>query len=104
VSKLYLLDPAAENDLREITRYTRKQWGKEQARIYHTQLKRCMKAYSEGSGFYKELNELGPDLRMGLCGHHYIFVQIINNAPAAVLGLFHERMNVIERLKERLET
>jgi toxin ParE1/3/4 len=103
VNKTYVLDPAAETDLRSISRYTRKQWGKEQARVYHTKLTRCMKAYSDGSGFYKELNELSLDLRMGLCGHHYIFVQIRHNSPAVVLAILHERMDIIERFKERLE-
>jgi toxin ParE1/3/4 len=102
VNTSYLLDTAAVDDLREILRYTQKQWGGKQSKIYYSKLKNCMNTYSNGNGLYKELPELSPGLRMGLCGHHYIFVKIRQHAPAAILAILHQRMDIIERLKERI--
>jgi toxin ParE1/3/4 len=37
----YLFSPAAEQDLAEIWRYSKKQWGKEQANNYIVALRAC---------------------------------------------------------------
>ena len=102
MTRLYILHPAAAADLREITRHSRKQWGEAQTRTYTTQLKHGIEELAKGSGFYKDLSVIHPGLRMVLCEHHYIFCLPRDEAPALVIALLHERMDIMTRLKLRL--
>jgi toxin ParE1/3/4 len=76
--------------------------GAEQANTYKINLKKCIDSLAKGTGVYKVLNNIHPDLRLMLCQHHFIFVLPRKNSPAVVLAVLHERMDVMERLKERL--
>jgi len=69
----YVLTAAAEADLREIIRYTRKQWGGTQVRSYIAKLEHCIVSLVAGQGPFKDMTALYPALRMVLCEHHYIF-------------------------------
>jgi toxin ParE1/3/4 len=40
---------------------------------------------------------------MGRCEHHYIFCLPQHDAPALVVAILHERMDIMARLKHRLE-
>lgn len=51
---------------------------------------------------FKELDAIYPALRMAHCEHHYVFCLPRENAPTVVVAIFHERMNLMERLAERL--
>jgi len=42
-------------------------------------------------------------LRMVRCEHHYIFCLPRDDAPALVVAIFHERMDLMARLADRLE-
>lgn len=46
----YVLTAAAEADIRDIVRYTRKQWGDLQTRSYLTTLKRGIERIAAGKG------------------------------------------------------
>ena len=102
MSQLYVLHAGAEADLREIARYTRKQWGQTQARIYRDKLIQCIEGLASGSGIYKPFSTGRHELRVARCQHHYVFVQQRQNALALVVAVLHERMDLIERLKARL--
>jgi plasmid stabilization system protein ParE len=99
----YVLSSAAEADLRDIVRYTRKQWGDAQTRSYMTKLKGCIESLATGAGFFKDMDALYPALRMVHCEHHYIFCLPRDDAPALVVAIFHERMDLMARLVDRLK-
>ena len=99
----YVLLPSADADLREILRYTRKQWGEAQARAYVAKLKRCVEKIATGQGFSKDLTVLYPGLRMVHCEHHYIFCLPRADDPAVVVAIFHERMDLMTRVADRLK-
>jgi toxin ParE1/3/4 len=99
----YVLTAAAETDVREIVRHTRRQWGEAQARGYLTKLGRGIERLVAGQGVFKEMSVLHPGLRMVHCEHHYIFCLPRNDAPALVVAIFHERMDLMVRLAERLK-
>lgn len=94
----YVLTLAAEADLRDIIRYTGKQWGDTQTRSYVTKLQADMDRIAAGEGFFKDMSALYPRLRMAHCEHHYIFCLPRDDAPALVIGIFHERMDLMARL------
>lgn len=97
-----MLTLAAEADLRGIVRYTRKAWGDAQARRYAAQLERGLEAVVSGQGAFRDMSALYPGLRMARCEHHFIFVLPRDGAPALVVAIFHERMDLMVRLQERL--
>jgi len=102
LSARYVLLPAAEADLRDIIRYTRKQWGDAQARSYVAKLQRCIENMADGRCFSKDMAGLYPGLRLIRCEHHYIFCLPRDNVALAVVAIFHERMDLMVRLADRL--
>lgn len=98
----YVLSAAAEADLRDVIRYTRKQWGDAQTRSYVAKLQAGMESVAAGEGFFKDMSALYLGLRMVRCEHHYIFCLPRDDAPALVLAIFHERMDLMVRLAARL--
>jgi len=97
-----VLTDAAEADLRDIIRYTRTQWGAAQVRRYVAKLKAGMANVAAGKGAFKAMDALYPKLRMAHCEHHIIFCLPRENAPALVIALFHERMDLMVRIADRL--
>jgi len=98
----YVLSDAAEADLRATIRYTRKQWGATQARRYVAKLKAGMANAAAGKGAFREMNALYPALRIVHCEHHYIFCLSRGDAPALIIAIFHERMDLMARIADRL--
>ncbi|NLC34982.1 MAG: type II toxin-antitoxin system RelE/ParE family toxin [Alcaligenaceae bacterium] len=98
----YVLTEAAEADLRGIIRYTRKQWGDAQVRRYVARLKQGIVHLATCRGSYTDMNGLHPGLLMAHCEHHYVFCLPREEAPALVVAILHERMDLIARVKERL--
>ena len=98
----YVLTNEAEADLRGIIRYTRKQWGDAQVRRYIAKLDRCMVRLAAARGVFKDMSALYPALRMAHCEHHYIFCLPRKKAPALIVAIFHEHMDLMARLSDRL--
>ncbi|AOM42694.1 type II toxin-antitoxin system RelE/ParE family toxin [Xenorhabdus hominickii] len=98
----YILTEAAEADLRAIIRYTRKQWGNAQTHRYITTLKQGIERLACGKGSFKDMSELYPALRMARCEYHYVFCLPRESAPALIVAIFHEKMDLLTRLADRL--
>jgi plasmid stabilization system protein ParE len=49
------------------------------------------------------MSALLPGLRVAACGRHLIFLMPRPDAPALVLAILHERMDILARLSSRLE-
>ena len=99
----YVLTVEAEADMRHIIRYTRKQWSDTQVRRYIGKLERGIANLAAGQGTFKDLSALFPLLRMAHCEHHYVFCLPRESAPALVVAIFHERMDLMARLADRLK-
>lgn len=98
----YDLSLSAEADLRDIVRYTRNQWGETQARHYLAALKSCIERVAAGLGIVKDMAALHAGLRMVHCHHHYVFCRSDDHAPALIVAILHERMDLMTRLSDRL--
>ncbi|HMO76231.1 MAG TPA: type II toxin-antitoxin system RelE/ParE family toxin [Sphingopyxis sp.] len=99
----YVLSLAAEADLRSIIRYTREQWGDAQTRSYVARLQAGMEKLAAGRGVFRTMTALHPGLRMLHCEHHYIFSLQRGDAPALVVAILHERMDLMMRVADRLK-
>ena len=84
-----------------IIRYTRKEWGSTQVRRYIGKLEQGIQDIAAGRGSFKVMSELYPNLRMAHCEHHYIFCLPRRKAPAMIVAIFHERMDLMKRLAAR---
>lgn len=98
----YILTAEAEADMRGIIRYTRKQWGAAQVRRYIGKLEQGIANLAAGQSSFKDMSELFPALRMARCEHHYVFCLPREEAPTLVVAIFHERMDLMTRLADRL--
>lgn len=103
MNRNYVLTESAEADLQNIIRYTRKEWGDAQARYYVSNMEKRIMALAAGEAPFRDLSEIWPSLRVARCGHHYVFCLPRDNEPALVIALFHERMDLMVRLSERLQ-
>lgn len=99
----YVLTTEAETDLRGIIRYTRTQWGDAQVRRYITRLEHGFSRLAAGQGLIKDVSALYPELRMARCGHHYVFCLPRENGPALIVAIFHERMDLMRQLADKLK-
>jgi len=100
--KSYEISESAEEDLQGIVNYTFSQFGEAQTRKYMSKLKQCTKKLALSEGYYKELDDLYPSMRLKHCQHHYIFGLMRNKHPMLVVAIFHEKMDLMEQLKTRL--
>jgi toxin ParE1/3/4 len=98
----YVLTASAEADLRGIIRYTRNQWGDRQVRRYVAQLSNGIERLVNAEGSFRDLPDVYPGLRVLRCEHHYVFCLLRPDAPTLVIALFHEKMDLMERLADRL--
>lgn len=98
----YALTEAAVDDLREIARYTLRQWGKSQSLRYAALLERCFREIAVRSGFSKTVSERYPDLRVSRCEHHYVFYVHPPSERPRIIAVLHEKMELLDRLTGRL--
>ncbi len=98
--KNYDLTLAAEEDLQGIWDYTSGKWGLDQADTYLDQIEACCAAIGDGNAREKVNEALPKDVRVLRCEHHYIF-WITGDRPI-VIAILHERMDLVNRLKDRL--
>jgi toxin ParE1/3/4 len=102
VDRPYVLARGASADLKEIVRHTNERWGEPQCLVYIDQLEKASVAVAKGEGLFKDLSALHPKLRVAKSGRHYIFCLPRPNALPVILAIFHERMDIMARLRSRL--
>jgi len=98
----YILTDEAAADVRAIIRATRQRWGAAQVRRYMKKLEVGIAKLASGQGVFKTLDALHPALRVAHCEHHYVFCLPREHAPALIVAIFHERMDLMQRLANRL--
>ncbi|MBF9052210.1 type II toxin-antitoxin system RelE/ParE family toxin [Roseobacter sp. HKCCD9010] len=86
--------------MRGIWHYSHKTWGTDQAERYLDQIETCCKAISDGGTRSKSHDALPDDVRVHRCEHHYIF-WLTGDVPI-IIAVLHERMDLLNRLRDRL--
>ena len=99
----YVVSKGAAADLRDITRYTVTNWGEARCRADIAEIEKAAEAVAQGVGVYKDMSFLLPGLRMASCGKHFIFCMPQAGLPSVILAILHERMDLMARLKNRLQ-
>jgi toxin ParE1/3/4 len=91
-----------EQDLREVARYTLNQWGKEMLQQYRNGLKETFKAIASNDVPKCTFSKTYPDLMVRKYRYHYIFYLSNNRPNPVIVGVIHERRDIVSRLGERL--
>ena len=98
----YELSIAAQDDLNGIARYTVHKWGLKQAKRYEALLVKGFWNISKGRLPSRVFLSHRPDLLFIRCEHHYIFYAPREAHPPLILAVFHENMDLMQRLQDRL--
>ncbi len=99
---LYELSKDAQADLREVARYTIKQWGKEQLTLYRNGLKDTFTGIAGSTVIGRQFSETFPQLSVTKYRHHYIFYIKDDVPKPIIIGVIHERRDVVNQLAKRL--
>lgn len=99
----YELTPSAAEDLKAIARYTLEQWGEKQCLRYAEMLEERFRSIAAGAVISKTFSKRFPKVLVNRCEHHYIFYLHPKGARPHILAVLHERMEMVARLKTRLQ-
>lgn len=100
----YRLTPPAQQDLKEIAHYTLEKWGGKQVLLYKDLLERRFHEIAHETAISRPFSEVYPDVLVNRCEHHYIFFVHPEGKKPSIIAILHERMNLVSRLKNRLDT
>ncbi|HTV38974.1 MAG TPA: type II toxin-antitoxin system RelE/ParE family toxin [Candidatus Sulfotelmatobacter sp.] len=99
----YELAEAAEEDLRNVAFYTISKWGPKQALRYGALLDAHFEAIGNGKAKMRNFLPGRPELRVSRIQHHYVFHLERESQCPLILAVFHESMDLMGRLRDRLE-
>jgi toxin ParE1/3/4 len=93
----YRLSPAAEHDLENIWRYTRRQWSLQQADRYIDMLRAAFAELADAPMVASACDHIRPGYRRFQVERHIIYFR---NAPygIAVIRILHDRMDAPRHL------
>lgn len=97
------LTEAAEEDLRGIASYTISRWGPNQALRYAAVLDAHFKSIALRSARTRTFLPNRPELRVSRVESHYVFHLEREHGCPLILAVFHERMDLMVRLRARLD-
>lgn len=98
----YELSQDAEKDLREVARYTLNEWGKKALEQYRGGLKKTFEAIAKNEAPKRAFSKTFPELLVTKYRYHYIFYIAENRDKPVIIGVIHERRDIVNRLSERL--
>ncbi len=100
--KRYELTLDAEQDLREVARYTLNKWGKDKFHIYRKGLKETFERIGKHEIKRRAFSGKYPGLCVAKYQQHYIFYLIETAGEPLIIGVIHHRRDIVSRLAERL--
>ena len=98
----YELSPTAEKDIQQVTRYTLNKWGSESLEKYITGLKATFDAIGNGDALKREFSKRFPKVLVTKYRYHFVFYIRESLEIPVIIGVIHERRDVVNRLSERL--
>ena len=99
---LYELTDLAQQDLKAIARYTSTEWGEKQSLHYAELLEKHFCEIAARTAYSRPFSNRYPQILVSRCEHHYIFYIYPERTPPRIIAILHERMAMLERLKNRL--
>jgi len=100
---VYELTSSAQEDLKEIARYSITKWSKKQSLKYAELLEKRFHEIAARTAYSRNFSNRYPQILVTRCEHHYIFYIHPKEKPPRIIAILHERMNMLVRLKNRLD-
>ena len=98
----YELGQDAADDLETIADYTISNWGAKQASRYSARLDSHFDAIANGKARSRHFLPHRPELLVSHIEHHFVFHLERKNDCPLIIAVFHEKMDLMARLRERL--
>ena len=98
----YVLSIDAEKDLQEVAQYTLHKWGAELFKLYREGLKNTFVALANNKIPKRAFSKTYPDLFVSKYRFHYIFYVLSRKKKIVIIGVIHEKRDIVNRLSERL--
>ena len=98
----YELSKDAEDDLREIARYTLDMWGADKFSDYREGIKNTLAEIGEGTVTFRQFSSRFSNLYVTKYRYHYIFYTKRSGRNPIIVGVIHERRDVVSQLTKRL--
>jgi toxin ParE1/3/4 len=102
MGKYYELTKDAEKDLREVARYTLDKWGSSQFKAYRSGLKKAFSDLAANQVSGQFFSDNFPRVRVKKYRYHYIFYLFNTDRKAVIVGVIHERRDIVGRLSDRI--
>jgi len=99
----YELTEAADADIQAIARYTVTTWWIEQARRYEAILESHFQAIGRDNAQTRIFLKHRRKLRVSRIEYHYVFHLIREKQCPLILAILHENMDLMNRLRHRLD-
>ena len=98
----YRLTKDAEQDLLDVARYTMKTWGKE---VFHEYQKGLESLFNNLPSYLSRrlFSTKFPGLMVTKYRYHYIFYLVNEQTQPVIIGVIHEKRDLVKHLNERLE-
>ncbi len=98
----YEISALAQEDIKEIARYTMSRWGEEQSIRYAKSLEKCFCEITDKTVSSKNFSNNFPEILVTWCQKHYVFYIYPAGKLPLIIAVLHERMDMLARLKRRL--
>jgi toxin ParE1/3/4 len=98
---LYTLSKDAENDLRQIAKYTIEKWGKGQLETYRSSLTAEFDKIGKSTVISKTYSTSLPDIKFVRAKEHFIFYVKSNNEKPIIIAVLHKSRGILEHLATR---
>lgn len=99
----YDLTDDADADLEEIASYTLRRWGEQQVDVYMGLLEKRFEEIAAREVTPRQFSRRFPEVLVSRCEHHFIFYLHPEGQKPLIIAVYHENMDMITRLRERLE-
>jgi len=101
--QLYILTDEAEQDLREIARYTLQKWGKKQLENYRKELKKQFETIGSNAVIKRQFSPTIPEVLYTKAGSHFVFYLQPKQGKPMIVAILHEARDIMQHLNSRLE-
>lgn len=97
-----ILSQGAEEDLRDIAKYTLDNLGKAQLNLYRQVLKKKFEGIAQGNLVSRVFSNNLPQVKFTKAGSHFIFYLTQATSVPIIIGVIHENRDIVKHLTSRL--
>jgi len=94
MKQTYLIKISAKTDLKDIARYTRKQWGRSQEQVYIKGIFDCFEKIAKHETFNADFSHIKAGCFKCKVNHHLVFFRWLEDGRPEIIRVLHEEMDI----------